>query len=192
VNALLSVTLEQTKQVAVDSDEVRRRFDELRRQILNMSAAVHTLSHELHSSTLRYLDVSNAMRGLCTELSKKQKVEINFSDKDIPGTVPKEISLCLFRVLQEALHNALKHSGVRHFDIELRGTLSALHLTVRDSGFGFDLEAMKGRGLGLDSMHERLKLVDGELTIDSQPGRGTTIHARVPLALGKASAQPAR
>ena len=191
--ALLSITLEHTKQVAGNADhQVRSRLDELRKQILSISASVQNLSHELHSPTLRFVGVANAMRSFCAGLSKQQKVEIDFSYKDVPRNVSQEISLCLFRVLQEALHNAVRHSGVSHFDVELWGASGALHLTVRDSGLGFDLEtAMKRRGLGLSSMQERLKLVDGELSIDSQPSHGTTIQARVPLNPGNPSAREA-
>jgi signal transduction histidine kinase len=96
--------------------------------------------------------------------------------------VPPDISLCLFRVLQEALHNSAKHSGARRFEVRLWGTSGEIHFTVSDSGTGFDLQtAMKSRGLGLTSMQERLQLVKGKFSIDSQPQRGTTIHARVPL-----------
>jgi signal transduction histidine kinase len=150
---------------------------------LKIAADVQSLSHELHSSKLEYLGLVTAMRGFCKEFSKQQKAEIVFAHDDIPRSVPQEISLCLFRVLQEALQNAVKHSGVRHFDVELRDTSGAIDLTVRDSGSGFDHEgAMKTSGLGLISMAERMKLVDGQLSIDSQPDGGTTIHARVPLS----------
>jgi signal transduction histidine kinase len=94
-----------------------------------------------------------------------------------------DVSLCLFRVLQEALHNSAKHSGVKSFEVRLWGTADEIHLTVKDSGKGFDREAAKtNQGLGLISMEERLKLVNGTLSIDSQPGRGTTIEARVPVS----------
>ena len=92
------------------------------------------------------------------------------------------MSLCLFRVLQEALHNAVRHSQVRHFDVHLRGTGDAVDLTVRDEGVGFDVDAAnRGLGLGLTSMKERLKLVGGELFIESQSTRGTTVLARAPV-----------
>jgi PAS domain S-box-containing protein len=190
--ALLSLTLEQTKLAAGADSEIRNRLNELRRQILVISSAVHTLSHELHSSSLRYLHVVKAMRGLCAERSKQHSVEIDFAHRDVPDSVPQEISLCLFRVLQEALHNAVRHSEARKFDVSLIGTSGTLDLIVNDSGRGFDLEeAMNGRGLGLSSMQERLKLVAGNLSIETQPGRGTTIQARVPLGLAQASAQAA-
>ena len=183
--ALLSVTLEQTKLIAVNSDKLMRNgLDELRKQILTIASAVHTMSHELHSSTLRYLDLGSAMRGFCAELSRQKKVEITFFHKDVPANVSQDISLCLFRVLQEALHNAVKHSDSDQFNVGLRGISGVIDLTVSDAGVGFDPEtAMKGRGLGLSSMRERMKLVDGELSIESQPNRGTTIHARVPVGL---------
>jgi signal transduction histidine kinase len=132
------------------------------------------------------------MRGFCTEFAEQQKVEIDFSYAGIPQNLPQGISLCLFRVSQEALHNAVKHSGVRHFEVTLGGGPDAIHLIVRDSGDGFDSEAaMQGRGLGLISMKERLKLVNGELSIDSQPKRGTTVHARVPFTQGSTAVQEA-
>ena len=125
------------------------------------------------------------MRSLCKEFGEQQKVEIEFNVHDLPSPLSPDISLCLFRVLQEALHNSAKHSGVKHFEVRLWGTSEEIHLSVKDSGEGFDREAAKeSRGLGLISMEERLKLVDGTLSIESQPKSGTTIHARVPLRSG--------
>jgi signal transduction histidine kinase len=101
----------------------------------------------------------------------------------LPSPLSPDISLCLFRVLQEALHNSAKHSGVRHFEVRLWGMPGEIQLTVRDSGSGFDWEAAKqSRGLGLTSMEERLKILNGTFSISSQPKRGTTIHAPVPLS----------
>jgi PAS domain S-box-containing protein len=181
--AMLSVTLDQTKRIASQSDSVfANRIDELRNQVQDISTEVYALSHELHSSKLRHMDMVHAMRGFCMELSEQQNVDINFGHKDIPGSVPPEISICLFRVLQEALHNAVKHSKVRLFDVEARGTSDAILLTIRDAGLGFDPEnAMKGPGLGLTSMQERLNLVYGQLSIHSEPSHGTSVHARVPF-----------
>jgi signal transduction histidine kinase len=103
-----------------------------------------------------------------------------------------EISLCLYRVLQEALQNAMKHSGGRHFTVSLTGGGKEIELTVQDSGVGFDSEhAIRGEGLGLSSMQERLKLVNGQLFIDSNPQRGTTVQARVPsVSTRKLSLEP--
>jgi signal transduction histidine kinase len=191
--ALFAIELEETTENLPDSAEkVRSRMEELRKRMFEISTDVQALSHELHSSKLQYLGVVAAMTSFCKEFGEQQKVEVDFIPADIPHTVPEEVSLCLFRVLQEALHNAVKHSGVRHFEVELRGASDAIHLTMRDLGLGFDPEgAMKGRGLGLTSMQERLKAVNGELSINSQPKRGTTIHACVPLISGTSSVRAA-
>jgi signal transduction histidine kinase len=160
----------------------------LRRQTCEIATDIQSLSHELHSAKLEYLGLAAAMRSFCKEFAEQQKVRIDFSTHDLPSPLPSEISLCLFRVLQEALHNSVKHSGVRYFKVQLWGAAHEIHLTVEDSGVGFNSEtAKKSRGLGLVSMQERLKLVKGTLTIESQPERGTTIHARAPLTSGSDS-----
>lgn len=153
------------------------------------STDIQEMSHCLHSSKLDYMGLESASAGFCRELSERQHVEIDFHSQNLSKNLSKEISLCLFRVLQEALQNALKHSGSRSFQVSLQGGANGIELTVQDSGAGFDLvKAIAGHGLGLTSMQERLKLVDGQLFIDSRPRHGTTIHARVPLARTTAKA----
>jgi PAS domain S-box-containing protein len=182
--AMLTIELEQLGQKFFDSPpDLLHRVARLRNQSADIATDVQSLSHELHSSKLEYLGITTAMRAFCHEFSDQQNVEVVFAHDEIPRTLPQDISLCLFRVSQEALQNAVKHSGVRHFDVELRCASDAIQLTVRDSGSGFDPEgASKTQGLGLVSMAERVKLVGGLLLIDSQPHRGTTIHAKVPLS----------
>jgi PAS domain S-box-containing protein len=183
--ALLALQLEQLHEDTLTLPEVRNRMGEFQKQISEIATDIQSLSHELHSAKLQYLGIAAAMRGFCQELAEQQRMEIDFKAHDLPSPLSPDISLCLFRVLQEALHNSAKHSGVRHFEVRLWGTSEKIHLTVKDSGAGFDREAAKeSRGLGLISMEERLKLVKGTLSIDSQPKHGTTIHARVPLSSG--------
>ena len=179
--ALLAIQLTQLDRDAVVSrTEFRSQIRQMQMEIEELATNVQHLSHKLHCSRLEYLGVVAAMRSWCKEFGAKQKMEVDFESCDIPNSLPSEVSLCLYRVLQEALHNAAKHSGVRHFKVQLEGGSDEIHLTVSDLGAGFDTEAaMKGQGLGLTSMQERLKLVNGNLSIDSQPKRGTTIHARV-------------
>ena len=101
---------------------------------------------------------------------------------DVPSAVPFDIGIGLFRVLQEAVHNALKHSGVKRIEVELHEEAGEIHLAIRDLGKGFDIEAARqGRGLGLTSMQERVRLLNGTIAITSKPMGGTTIHVRVPL-----------
>jgi len=151
-------------------------------QVTNLAIDLQALSHRLHSSKLEFLGLAAAVAGLCSELADQHRVDIDLHAEDIPRDLSREIALSIFRVLQEALQNAIKHSGSRRFEVSLSRTSNNIILTVHDSGRGFDaVEAMKGRGLGLTSMKERVNLVAGELTIESKPQKGTTIHVRVPL-----------
>jgi signal transduction histidine kinase len=102
---------------------------------------------------------------------------------DVSSAVPLEIGLALFRVLQEAMHNVTKHSGARQVEVQLHEDSSELHLIISDSGKGFDPEAaFQGKGLGLSSMRERVRLINGAINIESKRNGGTTIHVRVRLA----------
>jgi PAS domain S-box-containing protein len=180
--ALLAVELQQLREDSPKSSGVTGRIEELWKQTSGIAADIQSLSHELHSAKLEFLGIVPAMRGFCREFGTQQKVEVAFTSRDLPSPLSPDISLCLFRVLQEALHNSARHSGVQSCEVELWATWDEVHLKVKDSGAGFDTEAAKTkRGLGLISMEERLKLVNGALSIESQTQRGTTIHARVPL-----------
>jgi len=180
--ALLAIQLQELHESSLIPPDVRSRTGELQKQTSEIATDIQSLSHELHSAKLQYLGIVGAMRGFCREFGEQQKVEINFQTHDMPSSVLPDTALCFFRVLQEALHNSAKHSGVRYFEVRLWGTSDEIHLTVVDSGVGFDRKAAKeSRGLGLISMEERLKLLKGTLSIEAHPKRGTTIHARVPL-----------
>jgi PAS domain S-box-containing protein len=158
-------------------------ISEASERISELMSDVQALSHRLHPPRIEVMGLAAASASFCKELGNRHAVKIDFHAESVPIELPQDISLCLFRILQEALQNAMKHSGSRKFDVSLHGGLQEIHLTVHDEGIGFDLEAaMNGGGLGLTSMRERLKLVDGELSIESHPpGMGATIRARVPL-----------
>lgn len=178
--ALLSLELEQAAQAANGSKD---RLSEIRRHCSEIAGDVQTLSHRLHSSKLDYLGIVAALRSFCHEFSQQQNVTVNFTQQNVPASLPRDVSLCLFRIAQEALHNALKHSRTRDFTIHVFGTADGIELEVADRGGGFNLESAHARGgLGLVSMQERIHLVKGSLWIESQPGRGTRVIARVPIA----------
>jgi len=181
--ALLAVELDRwNQQLPPSAVELHDHIHHAIQRLSNIATDIQALSHRLHSSKLEYLGLVPAAKSFCRELSEQHQAEIDFRDMAMPRSVPKEISLCLFRVLQEALQNAMKYSGVRHIKVELRGTEGEIQLTVSDLGIGFDpQDAIHRRGLGLISMRERMQLVSGEISIKSQPGSGTTIHARVPF-----------
>jgi PAS domain S-box-containing protein len=181
--ALLAVNLEGLERdLPASEGRMSRRIKELQEQVSDLGSDIQALSHRLHSSRLEYLGLGAAAEGFCKELSARQDVEIAFHSQGVPKDLPKEIALCLYRVLQEALQNAVKHSGVRQFDVSLIGASNEIQLSVHDSGVGFDLQkAMSGPGLGFTSMRERMKLIEGYLSIDLKRQGGTTIHARAPL-----------
>jgi len=186
--ALLAVELENLKQ---NPFEVENRAQELQKRTTEISDDVQALSHDLHSSQLEYLGVVAGMKSWCKEFAERQRMQIDCK-LDVQSTLPREIGLCLFRVLQEALHNAAKHSGVKRIAVELCENSGEIRLTIRDLGKGFDVEAVKqGKGLGLISMRERVRLVSGTIAIDSKRMGGTTIHVRVPLGSNSDSARAA-
>jgi PAS domain S-box-containing protein len=181
--ALLTIDLDRLAH-ALPSDvaDARGRIADLGRRAGDLEKDVQAMSHRLHSSKLELLGIALAMAGFCHELAEQQRVVIDFTSEAIPEHLSADVSLALFRVLQEALTNAVKHAGAPRFGVRLRGSRDAIELEVSDAGVGFDPQAaMSGHGLGLVSMTERLHLVGGELHIDSRPGAGTRVRARVPL-----------
>jgi signal transduction histidine kinase len=191
---LLALGIEQLEtDIPNPAVSVPSRMDAIRNQAVKALNDVKSLAHELYSPRLEYLGIASVMSSYCKEFGERKRVEIDFRSDGLPSAIPPEISLCLFRVLQEALHNAVRHSGVRQVDARLRATSDEIQLTISDRGAGFDIENPKtSQGLGLNHMRERLKLVKGSLSIDSQPKLGTTIRARVPLSLGSDSMRVVR
>ena len=181
---LLVLEVEQLKEDTPNpAADVPSGLDGVLQKSTEILTDVKALAHELYSPRLEYLGIVGVMSSFCIDFGKRKGVEIDFSSDGLSSRVPQDITLCLSRVLQEALHNAVKYSGVRQFDARLWGTSGEIHLTVSDCGVGFDLEtARKAEGLGLNRMQERLKLVKGRLSIESQPKRGTMVHARVPFS----------
>ena len=151
-------------------------------QLKRIASDIQTISHRLHSSHLEYIGLAAAAEVLCRELRTKHQVEIEFMRVGVPLSLPKDISLCLYRVLQEGLQNAIKHSGVRQFKVELTGNSSEVQLSIRDNGVGFDpTRTDNRRGMGLISMRERMRLVHGDFSLESEPGRGTAVTCKVTI-----------
>jgi PAS domain S-box-containing protein len=193
INQRITLVLVNVERLQGDSaplaPAITQRLTEIKEHLSSLASDVQALSHHLHSSKLEYLGLVTASGSLCREVSEEHGVEIAFHSESIPKQLPREIALCFFRVLQESLQNALKHSGSKHFEVWLKGSPNEIELTVHDSGTGFDLEAaIRGRGLGLTSMKERLKLVHGRLSVESRLAQGTTICATVPFSSGARAA----
>ena len=192
--ALVSVRLGYLKQSPpASAADLEQAIDGVSQEIADLAADIQALSHGLHPARLELLGLEAAAAGFCEELSTRHGVTIDVHTEHIPKALPREISLCLYRVMQEALQNVVKHSVSRHAHVSLNGQLNAINLTVKDSGVGFDpQEAMRGPGLGLTSMKERLRIIGGQLSIHSQRGLGTMIHAVAPLYLPTTSASTVR
>jgi signal transduction histidine kinase len=162
INQRLAMLVIELEHLQDNPSEVRSRVQDLRKETTELSNDVQALSHELHSSKLEHLGVVAGMKSWCKEFGERQRMEVDFRS-EAPSPLPFEIGLSLFRVLQEALHNAVKHSRVKRVEIQMVESSNEVHLIVSDAGTGFDVEAARqSRGLGLTSMQERVRLVNGK------------------------------
>jgi len=155
----------------------RARLCSLKHSTEEVATAVHDLSHQLHSSVLHHLGLAKGLQGLCRTMSQQHDIVVDL-DADEVADLPSDISLCLFRVAQESLSNAVRHGRAKQIAVQLVQNASSLRLIVKDDGIGFD-STTPSNGLGLVSMHERLRIVEGTLTLTSSPGQGTMIEAVV-------------
>ena len=178
--ALLSIELEQFVGDGAASDSVKMRARTASARAAEIATDVHNLSHELHPARLEMLGLAPALRGLCDEMSAGHHIEIAFERAPIPASIPYEVSLCLFRVAQEALRNVVKHSGARRATVTLWQADGRLALQIADSGGGFAPDSASD-GLGLVSMRERALVVGAHFMVHSQPGRGTRVAVTVPV-----------
>lgn len=177
---LLIFALERLKNSLPAMAPDRLELSRLQDQVKGIAIDIHELSHELHSSKLQYLGLKPAVTELCQKMSEQHSIEVNL---ELNGNVPlhPDVQLCLYRIVQEALNNVVKHSGGDRVTVSLIGDKFLTRLKIRDNGVGFDTSSTK-TGLGLASMRERLRIVRGELSVDSVRGNGTEITAEVPLS----------
>jgi signal transduction histidine kinase len=180
--ALLAFGLQNTVETFPDSpDALKQTLDEFRQSVCELGDDLHSLSHRLHSSTLDTLGLVAGLSSLCREFGARQGIEVDFASEDIPRTVRPEVSLCLFRIVQEGLQNMKKHSGAKKARVSLRNFGGKLFLSLYDEGIGFDANTPEKPGLGILSMQGRARLLSGEFEIHSKPGEGTRIEVWVPL-----------
>ena len=182
--ALLCVDIEQFSQTHRDR-ELAEWLNSWSLKIQDASADLDDLSHQLHPAKLDHLGFVTALESLCRELSGRRGLQIGFvfqGERSNFDQLDKEIALCAYRVVQEALGNVIKHSGAATARVTIRQRDHVLFISITDSGKGFSVETarLKGR-LGLTSMEERLRLANGELIIRSTLNRGTQVEARIPI-----------
>ena len=180
--SLLNMQMQRTAASrSLDRDRLNSELEKISTKLAAIGSQVSNLSHQLHSSELEYLGLTAAITKLCREFSEQFPIKITCDCKGIPAELDSDISLSILRIVQESLHNVAKHSGAKTVQVEVNGTKEDLTLLVRDDGTGFDIPQSKtAAGLGLISMQERIYLVGGQFAIDTTPGVGTCIQARVP------------
>jgi len=181
--ALISIELEQLAQkAAVRGNGLGERIKSLQVKTRDLSSEIHRLSYELHPSKLDYFGLSAALSSLCREVAARHGLAVNFRDEGVQIEPPVDVGLCIFRVAQESIDNAVRHSGASSLDVELRRSGRTIKLFVSDFGRGFDTGSEQTfNGLGFVSMRERLRLLKGELKVSSKRSHGTRIEAMVPL-----------
>jgi PAS domain S-box-containing protein len=190
--ALLQIGLEQFEHdTAGLSSQARENLHSVAEIASELSSDLHNLSHQLHPVKLDLQGLVAAMGSLCGEVSKQYGIKISFVHHDVPGQIREDVALCLFRIVQEALRNVVKHSGAINAGVELSGNGDGIDLCISDSGAGFNPESARRKGgLGLISMAERLRLVGGHFSIASEWSKGTRIHARIPRIAAHFNAKP--
>jgi two-component system CheB/CheR fusion protein len=179
--ARLQMSIETIEQNPPEgNEEIVKGMKALARQTSDVSNGVRAISHRLHPSILDDLGLAEAVRSLVEEFRSSNGMPATFRQSNIPESVPHQIAGVLYRITQEALRNVAKHAGQTHVKVALEAGGSALHLEIKDSGEGFDMQEKTG-GLGLVSMAERARLVQGVFSVESALGVGTTIRVDVPL-----------
>jgi len=180
--AVIAVDLEElaANDLRLDVDAVER-LHELWNRVSELVEDLHALSHRLHSSTLDNLGLVAGVSAFCEEFADQQRMQVVFVHQNVPHRISGDVSLCLFRIVQETLRNVKRHSGTDRAEVRLESTDETLHLSIVDHGVGFDPKEHSSRcGIGVRSMEERLRLLGGKLEIHSCIMGGTRIDARLP------------
>ncbi|UCD58907.1 MAG: sensor histidine kinase, partial [Candidatus Hydrogenedentota bacterium] len=171
------------RQLEASPGEIREKVEQMREQMVKLSSDVHDISRQLHPSIIDDLGLRQAIQSECVNFTKREGIAVKYEPKNIPPKIPRDISVCLFRIVQEGLRNIAKHAKVTEAQVKLIGSDNMITLTIEDAGIGFDPTRVRGgTGLGLVSMEERARLIRGEFQVRSKPGRGTVIRVTAGLS----------
>jgi two-component system sensor histidine kinase UhpB len=175
-----------------DDAELHEMLNGLQERTVALTEQVRHFSNDLHPGMLDHAGLASALRTHCTEFAEQRQLQLSFTAGNNLGPIPRDVAICVYRIVQEGLRNVVDHAEVQAASVSLARSLDGLELTIADQGRGFDTAAALGRGgLGLLSMEERVRLTGGTLTITSAPGAGTMLHVRIPLAPASRAAGPA-
>ena len=170
--------------------EVEQSFATLQERTAAAATAVRNLSHELHPGVLKHVGLTATLRGHCADSERHHQVTVTFNPGDGLDSLDSDVALCLFRVVQEALTNALRHARARTISVSVMTTAESVELNVVDDGVGFVASERTRSGLGLRSIHERVRFMQGNVSVDSRPGEGTKVLVRIPI--GRAQNEPGK
>jgi signal transduction histidine kinase len=177
--ALVEIEMAQWQQ---ESDPpTKAKLQALSQKLSDIANVTHELSHGLHPSHLEYLGLAGALNKLCHDVGQDLLIEVKCVLADPPKQLDLDVSLSLYRVAQEALHNMAKYSRAHNVELRLQVTAGSLHMNIKDDGVGFAEQGGPAAGIGMETMRERMQLVGGELSVNSAPMKGTSVHASVPL-----------
>jgi len=181
--AIIARRLEKVAAAVEDSESaIETQLNELRVLVDKVGGDLHTLSHRLHSSALEILGLAQNIGPFCADFAKEHGIQIDFESADIAQSVPPEVTLCLFRIVQEALRNVVKHSHASNVEVRLKGNSETVSLTLSDNGVGFDVsQKCASMGIGIQSMKERTRMLGGTFEVRSHRMQGTQITVTVPL-----------
>jgi len=191
--AVLTMDLDTLGQaLPLSADEASSRLRLVSDRTLAIARDIQALSHRLYPARLEYLGLVSASASFCREISRREGADVAFSHDAVPAGLPPDVALALFRVLQEAVANALEHGSVTQVAVTLGGDSEEIRLEIADRGAGFDPDSQSVQsGLGLVGMRERMRMIGGELTIESRKGAGTIVRARARLFSADRAAPPA-
>jgi signal transduction histidine kinase len=180
--AMLGIDAAKLERLLGNPEKALALLQTMREQLVSLSEDVHGLSRQLHPAILDDLGLVEALRSECACFSRREEMTVDYHPDKLPAHVPKEVALCVYRVVQEALRNVAKHAAVKDVSVTLVATGSELMVRIQDQGAGYAPESEHAKpGLGLSSMSERANLIRGKLSVTSAAGRGTTVELRVPL-----------
>jgi PAS domain S-box-containing protein len=179
--AVLAIDAGSLEQLPGCPPDVGRRARVMRDELVALSESVHSLSRQLHPSILDDLGLTDALRSECQSIYQRDGIAVTYHAQDVPTDLPRDVTLCVYRVAQEALRNVARHARSLQASIRLVANDRELVLSVRDKGIGFEVAARGKSGIGLENMRERARLIQARLLVRSQPGEGTKVTLRVPL-----------
>jgi signal transduction histidine kinase len=186
----IALLIQQIKKSTTIPKAIVSKLDQLRDKAVETSRVIGKLSHRLHSPVLEFTGITVALESVCREFQAHTGIQVEFVAIREPADVPSEIALCLYRIAQESLSNIAKHSDAKSARVELTSRSEEVQLTIRDTGHGFRARSRRTKGLGLISMQERVRLLQGTLQIQTRAGAGTLVRTTLPFKPQSAQATP--